>query len=106
MYVHIGGEYQIPARTIVAILNLDAPETLESGSVNQRLLQDAEEQDRVEVVDWEVPRSLILTVERIYLSPIAAQTLRKRLFVAEQGSKRAKEQGSLRLLMQIGEEAE
>lgn len=79
MYVHIGGEYQIPSRTILAILDLDQPETLEPGSPNLRLLQLAEEQGRLQPVDWEIPRSFILTLEGVYLSPIAAATLRKRM---------------------------
>lgn len=105
MYVHIGGEYQIPAKTIIAILNLDAPETLEPGSVNQRLLQAAEEQNLVEVVDWEVPRSFILTLERVYLSPIAASTLRKRLTAAQRDWKQAKKRGIPLLGMRTGEDA-
>lgn len=83
MYVHIGGEYQIPARTILAILDLDQPDTLEPGSANQRYLQRAEAQQRVEWIDWEVPRSFIVTLDRVYLSPISAATLRKRLTRSE-----------------------
>lgn len=85
MYVHIGGDYQVPARTILSILDIDQESTLEAGSINQLLLQQAERENRVEMVAVDVPRSLIITLERLYLSPIAAATLRKRLKEVDYG---------------------
>lgn len=79
MYVHIGGEYQIPARAILSILDLEQRGMLEPESVNQQFLQAAEARDEIEWVEVTVPRSLVITLERVYYSPLAAATLRKRL---------------------------
>ncbi|MDD2534214.1 MAG: DUF370 domain-containing protein [Eubacteriales bacterium] len=77
MYIHIGGEYSVSDRLIVGIFDFD--ETTHAGSETIHFLQKAQEQDRIEHVSSELPRSFVVTVERVYLSPISAATLRRRL---------------------------
>lgn len=95
MYIHIGGEYQIPTRTILTILDIEQQKMLEAESINQIFLQNAEQNGLVEFVEMEVPRSFIITVERVYLSPISAATLRKRLM--EESRKTRRKNGKKRI---------
>lgn len=77
MFLHIGGEYSISDHQIVGIFDFDA--TTQSGSETIRFLKNAESMDRMEHVSPDIPRSFILTLDRVYISPISAQTLRQRL---------------------------
>lgn len=77
MYVHIGGEYTISDRFIVGIFDFDG--TTAKASETIEFLKRAEAEDRIEVVSPDIPRSFIVTLERIYVTPISAMTLRRRL---------------------------
>jgi len=76
MYVHIGGEYSIPDRLIIGIFDLD--EVTSADSSTNAFLFKAEKEGRVETVSFDLPRSMIVTLERVYISPISAGTIRKR----------------------------
>ncbi len=80
MYIHIGGEYSVSDRLIVGIFDFD--ETTHEGSETISFLNSAQEKDQIEHVSSELPRSFVVTVERVYLSPISAATLRRRLHLA------------------------
>ncbi|NCD09578.1 MAG: DUF370 domain-containing protein [Negativicutes bacterium] len=78
MYLHIGGEYSISTRMIVGIFDLDQiTQTKDKGTVF--FLSDLEEKSLLEAVSPDLPRSLVLTLDRAYLSPISTATLRQRL---------------------------
>lgn len=77
MFLHIGGEYSISEHLIIGIFDFDA--VTQAGSETIRFLKEAEMQEKIEHISSDLPRSFILTVERVYLSPISAQTLRQRL---------------------------
>ncbi len=77
MYIHIGGEYSIPAKTILGVFDLDG---ITSGSGDSLLfLKRAEADGRIESVSYDIPRSVIVTLEKVYISPISPRTLRKRI---------------------------
>jgi hypothetical protein len=77
MYVHIGGEYSVSDKLIVGIFDFDLTTLADSETIN--FLKFAEENNRIENVSPDLPRSFIVTLERIYISPISASTLRRRL---------------------------
>lgn len=78
MYIHIGGEYTIAARFIVGIFDLDQIiGNRDKGSRN--FLKKTEETMRLETVSEDIPRSLIVTIDRAYLSPVTTTTLRQRI---------------------------
>jgi len=77
MYIHIGGEYSVSSRLIVGIFDFE--ETTQEGSLTRDFLKRAQDNDRLEPVSADLPRSFVVTVERVYLSPISASTLRKRI---------------------------
>jgi hypothetical protein len=77
VFLHIGGEYSISEHLIIGIFDFDA--VTQTGSETIRFLKNAEAREKIEHVSSDFPRSVVLTLERVYLSPISAQTLRQRL---------------------------
>lgn len=77
MYVHIGGDYTISDSYILGIFDLD--QTTAGAVDTVRYLNEAERSGRIEIVSPELPRSFIVTLDRVYVSPVSVATLRKRL---------------------------
>ncbi len=76
LYIHIGGECSIPGKTIVGIFDFDAVTQSESETLDY--LKRAEDEGRIETVSYELPRSIIVAIDKIYISPISASTIKKR----------------------------
>ncbi|MDD3930635.1 MAG: DUF370 domain-containing protein [Clostridiaceae bacterium] len=77
MYLHLGGTYAISDKLIVGIFDIDQTTLKRSSTVS--FLQKAEKNGQIEIISSDIPRSFIVTLEKIYLSPIASTTLRKRI---------------------------
>lgn len=79
MFLHIGGEYVIPVKNIIAIMDL---ETTSLSKDTKEFLKVAEEEGFVRGVTDEIPKSYIITEfnkkSEIYLSAISSVTLQKR----------------------------
>ena len=76
MFVHIGGEYTILIDSIIGLVNL---ETAQASSDVNAFLRKQEDENILEYVSEELPRSLVLTDDRTYVSPISVMTLKKRI---------------------------
>ena len=77
MFVHIGGEYTILIDSIIGLVNL---ETVQAAASDMNdFLRQQEEENILEYVSEEIPRSLILTDDRTYVSPLSVMTLKKRI---------------------------
>lgn len=77
MYVHIGGEYTILVSSVIAMVNL---ETVQPSSLDMKsFLKNQEEENILEYVSEELPRSLVITDDRAYVSPLSVATLFKRM---------------------------
>jgi hypothetical protein len=76
MYLHIGAQVAIPAELIVGIFDLDAVTAPSSSTV--AFLARLEQENRLEQMTSELPRALVVTLERSYLSPVSAETLARR----------------------------
>ncbi len=76
MYIHIGGDYSIPDKMILGIFDFD--NMMAENSDSLKFLQNAEKMGIVENVSFDIPRSVIVAVDRVYISPISARTIRKR----------------------------
>ncbi len=77
MYVHIGGECSIPERFLVGVFDLDSTTV---GSVDTRdFLSRAERDGRLDVLSADIPRTFVVTLDRVYLTPVAAATIRRRI---------------------------
>jgi len=77
MYVHVGGEYSISDRFIIGIFDMESITPKQTDMI--RFLAEAEKAGRVEYVSEEIPRSMVVSVDRIYFSPISTATLKRRL---------------------------
>jgi hypothetical protein len=77
MYVHIGGECSVPDRFLVGVFDLDATTT--GSDYTRDFLSRAEREGRLDILSADIPRTIVVTLDRIYLTPVSAATIRKRL---------------------------
>lgn len=82
MYIHIGGEISIPDRFILAIIDLDELDLQDKDSLG--FWEAAERAERVEMISSAIPQTMVVCLDKIYLCPLTAATLRKRLGRAKQ----------------------
>lgn len=85
MYIHVGGEYSLSDKYIVGIFDIDNTTIQPSETIN--FLSRKEQDGLLEVVSPELPRSFIVTLDRVYVTPISPGTLRRRLIRADGGSR-------------------
>ena len=80
IYLHIGNNYSVDVRDIVGIFDMD--NTTVTG-ITKKLLDRAEKEKKVFYATHDLPKTYIITVrkgkELIYVSQLAASTLKKRL---------------------------
>ncbi|MCL8207399.1 MAG: DUF370 domain-containing protein [Actinomycetia bacterium] len=75
MYVHIGGDRMVEASSIIAILDADI---LAVSPVTRQMFSHLKGQGKVEDLDPTERKALILTEDRLWVSPIAPVTLARR----------------------------
>lgn len=79
MYLHIGEDFIVDLKEVVAILDIEYATIMKA---SRDFLKDAESYGVVVTVSMDMPKSFIVTNDSIqtivYLSPISSQTLRKR----------------------------
>ncbi len=76
VYLHIGNNYSVDVRSIIGIFDMD--NTTVTG-ITKKLLDKAEKEKRLFLATYELPKTFIVTEEKIYISQLAASTLKKRL---------------------------
>ena len=74
-YLFLGGDTTVRARDIIGIFDLDRCTV--SGHTRE-FLKRAEQEDRVETITYELPKSFIVCEKKVFLSQIAPATLLKR----------------------------
>lgn len=84
MYLHIGNDYSVDIRDIIGIFDMD--NTTVTGTT-KKLLDRAEKEKLCIYTTYELPKSFIITEKkgrvRVYISQLAASTLKKRLSQGE-----------------------
>ncbi|NMB00894.1 MAG: DUF370 domain-containing protein [Firmicutes bacterium] len=73
MFLHIGENIMVPLKEMISIIDL----TENPSGINSEFLKTAEEEGFV-VQLGDKPVSLVVCAQKVYLSPISAQTLFKR----------------------------
>ena len=77
MYLHLGGDISLPLEEMLCIIDLRNISRL---PVNQMFLKEADKANKLRRVgEGEEMKSLILTNETVYLSPISSATLKRRI---------------------------
>ncbi|MFD2707223.1 extracellular matrix regulator RemB [Salibacterium lacus] len=74
MFIHLGGDKVIRSKDVITIVDQD---THDSSSITQQFLSSRAEED-VERISSEQTKSVVVTTEKIYLSPISTLTLKRR----------------------------
>ena len=77
MYLHIGGEYTLPCRFIIGIFNLELVTATQKNILH--FLSTMEKENRAEYISEEIPRSVVVTSDKVYFTPISSLTLSKRM---------------------------
>jgi hypothetical protein len=75
MFIHLGGEKIIRAIELIAIFDISIEK---SSKISKQFLAHANENKSIEVIGDEPPKSLVVSKEKIYYSPISSATLKKR----------------------------
>lgn len=75
MYIHLGGEKIIRAAELVAIFDISIEQ---SSKLSKQFVAGAHKRKDVETIGEEDPKSIVVTKQKIYYSPISSSTLKKR----------------------------
>jgi len=79
MFMHLGGDIEIPIREVVAIFDIESTHFSE---ITQEFMMFSLEEDFIHKISQDTPKSFIITEREsqcmIYLSPISSLTLQKR----------------------------
>lgn len=75
MYLHIGEDTVINTKNIIGIFDMD---TSTVNKATRDYLSKAEKEKKVIYVNYDLPKSFIVTENNIYVSPLNTNTLLKR----------------------------
>lgn len=75
MFIHLGENTVIRDKEIIGIFDMD---TSTVNKATRDFLSLAEKSGRTKYVNYDLPKSFILTDNKIYISPINTATLNKR----------------------------
>lgn len=76
MYIHLGGEKVILSSELVAIFDISIEQ---SSKISKQFISHALEQKNVVRIGEEEAKSIVVTQNEVYYSPISSATLKKRL---------------------------
>ena len=76
MYIHLGNNKLIREKDIIGIFDMDNATV---SKVTQRFLNNAQKEGRLVSTVDEIPNSVILTKDKVYLSQLAPKSLYGRL---------------------------
>ena len=77
MYVHLGGDVSVIDSDITAIINLET--SLPSDEDMNNFIKAEEDGNRLQYIEGDIPKSLVLTTDKTYVSSMSATVLLKRL---------------------------
>ncbi len=75
MFIHLGGEKIIRASELIAIFDISIEA---SSKISKQFIVNALNAKITERIGEEDPKSLVVTAEKVYYSPISSTTLKKR----------------------------
>jgi hypothetical protein len=75
MFIHLGGEKIIRATELIAIFDLSMEKT---SKISKQFISHAEKEKKIETIGEEDSKSLVVTINKVYYSPISSSTLKKR----------------------------
>ncbi|UCZ53258.1 DUF370 domain-containing protein [Bacillus shivajii] len=75
MFIHLGGDMVLSSKKIVAILDHNSNDLSQD---NQDFIKSHEDEKKTVPISDDTPKSIIITDDYIYLSPISSHTLKRR----------------------------
>ena len=75
MYLHLGGETVVKTSEVIAILNLD---NILTSSSSREYLKSVELHKEIQGVHQDEAKTIVITTDKVYKSPISSLTLMKR----------------------------
>lgn len=79
MYVHIGGDVSVSEKIIVGIFSFETSTGRGTERTTREFLKQMENQYKITVLTDDLPKSFVVTLDGVYLSPVSVLTLRQRL---------------------------
>ena len=84
MYIHIGGDKAVLMKDIIGIMDIENTST---SSVTRNFLRKMEKDGKVITTSLDLPKSVVVTTEYVYITPVSPQTLEKRFRMWEEKRK-------------------
>lgn len=84
MYIHIGGEKAVLMKDIIGIMDIENTST---SHVTRKFLREMEKKGKVITASFDLPKSVVVTSEYVYITPVSPQTLEKRFRMWKTGRK-------------------
>ncbi|PXW89820.1 uncharacterized protein DUF370 [Streptohalobacillus salinus] len=75
MFMHIGHDQVIRSEEIIAMIN---QQDIETSSINEEMIDFVEHQDDELELDDDVIKTIVITKDNVYYSPLSILTLKKR----------------------------
>lgn len=75
MFIHLGGDLIIRSTNLIAIFDLSIEE---SSKISRNFIDFAVKHGKIEKIGEEESKSLVITEQKIFYSPISSTTLKKR----------------------------
>ena len=75
MYLHGGGTKNIRKKSIIGIFDMDSATV---SGITKKYLSEKEKSGEVETITYDLPKSFIVTDDKIYFSALAPNTLAQR----------------------------
>lgn len=81
MYIDIGGEYSISDRWIIAILDIE--QTTFKDSITWDYIKYCDEQNQIEFIGKDIPKTVIVCLDKCYLSPLTQKSIIRQMQTAK-----------------------
>ncbi|WP_322972558.1 extracellular matrix regulator RemB [Pseudalkalibacillus salsuginis] len=75
LFIHLGENVVVQARDVVAIFDYEIAKGSEE---TKEFLDYHQRKDKLEIINSELIKSIVLTTEEVYLSPLSSVTLKRR----------------------------
>lgn len=75
MYINIGEEYVLKEKDIIAVFDMDKATV---GKITRDYLNAAQKSGKIIYAGYDLPKSFIVTKEKVYISPLNTATVLKR----------------------------
>lgn len=75
MYINIGEEYILKEKDIIAVFDMDKATV---GKITRDYLNAAQKSGKIIYAGYDLPKSFIVTKDKVYISPLNTATVLKR----------------------------